>query len=130
MNHHETVPASTSAHALDPRYLPAVFQPFIRKVGPAPTITLIEHYGGTRVQVPYHADPSHALAQLLGFEAFERLVQEFGGDTIDVPLGTIAKRATRNARIKAGREAGETTASLARRFHLTERAIRLIVNTK
>lgn len=130
MGHPEAVPASTPAHALDPRYLPAMLQPFIRKTGPAPTIMLIEHYGGTRLMVPNHADPSHALAQLLGFEAFERLVQEFGGDTIDAPLGTIAKRATRNTRIKAGRAAGETVATLARRFQLTERAIRLIVNTK
>lgn len=130
MSHRETAPTSTSAHALDPRYLPGLFQPFIRKVGPEPTIKLIEHYGGIQLLIPCHPDPSHTLARLLGSEAFGRLVQEFGGDTIEVPLGTIARRATRNAQIRASRAAGETIVVLARRFQLIERAIRLIVNAR
>lgn len=66
-------------------------------IGVAPTRALIAGWGGLeKVSVPCIARPDHPMAHALGFEAYQRLVDAYGGDRIDVPravgLGSAKRR--------------------------------------
>lgn len=77
--------------------------------------------GGRRIHVPRRIRPGHWLAELLGPEAAGRLAFRFGGCRIGVPSRPPA--ASRAARIRELREAGESVAAIASETGLSERWI-------
>lgn len=82
-----------------------------------------ERYGGGRLHIPRKLDPGHPLAQSLGCEIAQRLSAEFGGEFLTIPRALVARRAVRNALIRAGRTQGCNNFTLARRFEMTDRQI-------
>ena len=82
--------------------------------------------GGRRIHVPRRIRPGHWLAELLGPEAAGRLAFRFGGCRIDVPLRPPP--ASRDARIRELRAAGESIAAIAAQTGLSIRQVHRILS--
>ena len=87
----------------------------LETIGEDATVTLIEAFGGTRLDVPKLPTRQQRsdLKKLLGEETFKRLHRHFGGTRIFVPL---AKR----WRFAVYDRKGLTKREMAQRLHCTE----------
>lgn len=120
-------PMTLSAMPLDVDLLPPSLQDIVALIGLPLTMKLVEKHGGTRLFVPkLGVAPDHALAELLGPRAAQKLVDHYGGEEhFDIPLALRAIKAVRNQQIRARRP--HTSARLlALEWRTTERNIRLI----
>lgn len=92
-------------------------------------LNLIEAYGGTKIFIPKcHALNVHSeLAQTIGLSNLQALSEQLGNETIEIPMGTPITVAMRNRKI---RDLAQTMSNekLARKFNVTLRTIRSIVN--
>ena len=95
---------------------PKEVAPLVALIGEAATLALLEHYAGTRVQIPARVTERSALARAIGLRAARRLGAEMAGTKLSVPL---AKR----WRILHLRQAGLSYAALARRVGTTESVV-------
>lgn len=103
--------------------LPQVLQDFVRLIGLAPTLVIVEQYGGCRLYVPVRPTEDHPLAQLIGFENLCTLSRVYGLEShFDIPKATLATRHLRNEKIRAD-YASKSVRDLAREHRLTERMI-------
>ncbi len=91
---------------------------------------LAGEFGGRRLVVPKIArlGPTHPLVQLLGMDVAQRLSKHFDGEYIEIPKCSRLERKRRNEAIRRDRATGMTQAALARRYGVTERWVRAIVN--
>lgn len=107
--------------------LPQVLQDFVRLIGLAATMILVEHFGGRRLYIPINPRADHQLAKLVGLDNLTQLSKVYGlEDHFDIPKAERALRHLRDQRIRA--EYGPKSASiLAREHRLTERQIWNIV---
>lgn len=112
---------------LSTELLPKVLQDFVRLIGLAATMILVENFGGRRLYVPVNPHPDHQLARLIGLDNLAKLSKVYGlEDHFDIPKAERALRHLRDQRIRA--EYGPKSAStLAREHSLTERQIWNIV---
>lgn len=110
--------------------LPQVLQDFVRLIGLAATMILVENFGGRRLYIPINPHPDHHLAKLVGLDNLTQLSKVYGlEDHFDIPKAERALRHLRDQRIRA--EYGPKSASfLAREHHLTERQIWKIVGRR
>lgn len=109
-------------------HLPERARVIAELIGLPATLKLVERFGGVRVYVPQTMPPSHALVDLLGADAAERLSRAFGGDEhFDVPRCTLAARRLRDAALIADFLDGTSHRALALKYRLTERAVRKII---
>jgi hypothetical protein len=109
----------------DADLLPTILREMADLIGLPATLTLVRHYGGTRLWVPLTMKPDHVLARLLGFDTAALLARHYG-DTrqhFDIPRAAEALRALRNRHIRAQKALGKSRRELAREHALTERAI-------
>ena len=94
-------------------------------------LNLIEAHGGTKVFIPKRQalNVNSELAQIIGLSKLQLLAEQLGNETIEIPMGTPITVAMRNRKI---REMAQTTTKekLARKFGMTLRSIRGIVNTE
>ena len=94
-------------------------------------LNLIDAFGGTKVFIPKRQalNVHSELAQVIGLNRLQLLADQLGNETIEVPMGTPITVAMRNRKI---REMAQTTTKekLARKFGMTLRSIRGIVNTE
>ncbi|MEJ1416999.1 MAG: Mor transcription activator family protein [Candidatus Sedimenticola sp. (ex Thyasira tokunagai)] len=109
--------------ALNPDYLPPKARELAQLIGLPGLLALVDHHGGRRLKIPAAARETHTLHELLGAEAFTALINDYGGDEIDIPLLHSAKRQLIWADIQQRRANGETVASLAGEYQMTERGI-------
>ena len=65
---------------------PAEAQRLIDLIGVEHALRLMEQHGGSRVFVPVRANPKQRLARELSPAAEAALVEEFGGNNLEVPL--------------------------------------------
>ena len=105
-------------------WLPPSLRELVAVIGLDATLRIVEQRGGVRLVVPSRARPGHWLAELIGLEALERLVDVYGREEIDIPRCAGALRAIRARQIAAEHAAGVSNAQLARRYGYTERGIR------
>ena len=96
------------APSVRPEALPAALRELARVLGEADAMRLIGQHGGARVSVPTKARDDHPLRMALGTEAFERLVAEYAGETIDLPKGDAYLRVLRHDQVRQCREQGMT----------------------
>lgn len=90
---------------------------------------LVEKYGGGNpVYIPANIKEGHPLAELLGFEIAQILVDEFSGLTVEIPRNVAFLREERNSLIKSDYLSGMSQGKLAIKYQLTARHIRDIVN--
>jgi len=103
--------------------LPQVLQDFVRLIGLAATMLLVEHFGGRRLYIPINPHPDHHLAKLIGLDNLVKLSQVYGlEDHFDIPKADRALKHLRNEKIRA--EYGpKSVSTLAREHALTERQI-------
>jgi len=90
---------------------------------------LWDAYGGGHLYVPRAAslNRDHPLAHALGLKDALTFCDIYGGQTLtDIPLASAAKRKLRNLAIVADR-AHMSPMALGRKYHLTERAVYLIL---
>lgn len=105
--------------------LPSQAREIADVVGLGATAALVASYGGVRLYVPETIVPDHPLVHLIGIEAARLLAQRFGGDRIEVPRCADALRRVRNrALVEDAQHMSQR--DLALKYHLTERAVRLI----
>ena len=117
----------TKAADLSIELLPRVLQDFVRLIGLAATMILVEHFGGRRLYIPVNPHADHHLAKLVGLDNLTQLSKVYGlEDHFDIPKAERALRHLRDQRIRA--EYGPKSASsLAREHNRTERQIWNIV---
>ena len=94
-------------------------------------LNLIDAFGGTKVFIPKRQalNVHSELAQVIGLNRLQLLADQLGNETIEVPMGTPITVAMRN---RAIREQAPTMSKekLARKFSVTLRTIRSIVNSE
>ncbi len=94
-------------------------------------LNLIDAFGGTKVFIPKRQalNVHSELAQVIGLNRLQMLADQLGNETIEVPMGTPITVAIRN---RAIREQAPTMSKekLARKFSVTLRTIRSIVNSE
>lgn len=89
---------------------------------------LIAACGGMEIHIP-KTPPKQGPLKCLPEPALKALVHWGGGTRLYVPQALHTRLDQRNAAIRKAYDAGESVRSLARRYRLTERWIRAILNT-
>lgn len=93
---------------------------------------LFKAYGGKQVLIPNglgRPGPfSLWLKENLGEAAVDALQRNFGGERITVPKGKVFAMIARNRHIVADYNAGTPLLDLVRKYDLTERRLRTILN--
>ena len=109
-------------------HLPESLRETAALIGLPATLKLVERDGGVRLYVPQTVPPGHALAELLGTAAADKLARAFGGgEHFDVPRCVIAARRARDEALAADYIAHHSYRMLALKYHLTERGVRKII---
>lgn len=108
---------------IDIDQLPQTAAEIVDAVGVDAALRLVEVWGGVRVYVPQRITDDHALVSTLGRGLAETLAARFGGEALNIPRCLHALRAVRNTRIRSERRQGDSPASLALRYGLTERQV-------
>lgn len=95
-----------------------------RIIGPAATVKLVDHYGGTESNyIPMVARVDHPFVQIIGFDRFKKLCDQLGGKTIEIPNGSF--RDSMKAKIH---DASGTARHVALQAGCTERYVRKVRN--
>ncbi|MBK5937162.1 Mor transcription activator family protein [Halorhodospira halophila] len=97
-------------------------------IGHTATVRLLRAYGGRRVYIPVNIAPDHPLAAAIGYRACEPLAQRWGGERLDIPDDQTAILDLRNRQIVAQYTGGEPIRSLARRYGLSPRMVRKVLD--
>lgn len=96
---------------------PPQAQRLVELIGVEMTLKLMNLHGGSRVFVPLRAKPGQRLARELSPEAEAALVDEFGGNNLDVPL-------CKTWRARIYRSRGMTHRDIALALGCNERSVR------
>lgn len=109
--------------------MPKSYKFIAETIGVEAALHLIETYGGTVIFVPSkHAlTINHDIARVIGLNKLHILAAQFGNTTLEIPKGNPILLAVRNYQIRELAKK-ETKPKLARKFNLTLRTIRSIVN--
>lgn len=91
-----------------PEALPAAVRELVRVLGDADTMRLIGMHGGARMTVPKRPKEDHPLRVALSAAGFDKLVYNYGGETLDVPKGDAYLRRLRHTHVHQCREQGLT----------------------
>lgn len=108
--------------ALDTQLLEPLLQDFVRLVGLANTMAIVERWGGLPLYIAGQPDAEGDLAQLIGMEAAQILAREYGGERPRIPKAGKALRALRDVRIRAD-HATKSIRALVLEHGLSERRI-------
>lgn len=100
----------------------------VEVIGVDGALLLCGQYGGARLHVPAEMEPGHHLAQLVGLEAAEKMSARAGGCTIEIPKADAWNKARRDEQLRLDRSRGLSQAALARKYKLTQRWVRAILN--
>lgn len=109
--------------------MPKSFAFIAKLIGVSPALHLIDSYGGTNIFIPHrHALViQHEIAQVIGFNKLNLLSEQLGNNTVEIPMGTPITIAMRNKMIREMAKK-ESKPKIARKFGVTMRTIRSIVN--
>jgi Mor family transcriptional regulator len=92
-----------------------------KHIGDVATETLIDLVGGSRIYIPKRISDNHLLSQL-GNDAFNFLIEQYGGTYLEIATGSRYKKAKRNQDIVADKMK-MTIPELSKKYSLTERQI-------
>lgn len=106
--------------------LPESLQAIADLIGTPAALKIAERWGGTRLYIPEDPGEDHELAKLIGIEAARALGDEYAGERIEIPKADCWGRAVRDSLIREARTNGQSQASLALEYRLTERQVRNI----
>lgn len=110
--------------------MPKNFAFVARLVGVDASLHMIDSYGGTNIFIPNkHAlNIDHEISRVIGFKQLQMLSEQLGNNTIEVPMGSPIVLAMRNRMIRDMAKRKESNPKIARKFGVTMRTIRTIVN--
>lgn len=105
---------------------------FITKlIGVAHVLALIESFGGTNLVIPRKQGIAinNEIAAVIGVERLKAIAEQhqLGGTTLEIPVATSITQQMRN-RLICQQAARMSRSKLARRYNLTIRQIRTIIN--
>lgn len=115
-------------HARSTSY-PGPFEALCEIIGEGKAQILVEHFGGVSLYIPAKVRADHPLASIIGLDTAQRVCAEFGGVTVGIPRHAGLQRNARNAQIFFDHEQGMSNRELARKYQLTDRHIRSIINS-
>lgn len=94
-------------------------------------LNLIDGFGGTKIYIPVRQalNVNSKLAQVIGFSNLQLLSDQLGNNHIEIPMGTPITVAMRNRAIRK-QASTMSKEKLARKFSVTLRTIRSIVNSE
>lgn len=121
-----TQPAKNNIESIDTTSLSGTLADIVELIGIGPATQLLERLGGRSLSVPKEMREDHPLTMIIGKDAAALLIERYSLERIDLPKHDAILRAIRDAEIRRRRSAGESPASLAEEFLLTERHIRRI----
>lgn len=98
-------------------------------IGVCATRELAAECGGLdNVYIPRTASKGHPWRAVIGDEAWAKVVAEYGGQHLDLPLGTFIGVETKKTAIHALASQGHPNREIARQLHVSERYVRRVVN--
>lgn len=110
-------------------WLPATLRALADVAGLDAALAIAERYGGRRVKLPSRYRPGSWLDEVVGEKAARAIVEHFGTQPLDIPLGsngTYAQmRRQMNARFEELEAEGASAARIASELGITDRAVRL-----
>lgn len=95
-------------------------------LGYSATAALVDWFGGGNLYVPQTADPGHAICKIIGLQAFARLVKEWGGEEVWLPLGYQREQDRRDRMIAVLLEMGLGSKQVASIAGMSERHVQHI----
>lgn len=105
---------------------PDVLQELAKIIGPESTLRLARECGGLeRTYIPHEPTADHPWAKVLSAEHWSKVVEAFGGQRVDLPLGTFVRILKRD--IMALAEQGVPHRQIAIRLRTTERHVRRVL---
>lgn len=109
--------------------MPKSFVFVARLIGIEAALQLIKAYGGTTIFIPsqHGMNINHDITQNISLKNLKLLAAQLGNTTIEVPTGISITVAMRNRMIR-NQASKESKAKLARKFDVTVRTIRSVVN--
>lgn len=110
--------------------MPKSFAFIAKLVGIPQALNLIDTYGGTSIFIPHkHAlGIQHDIAGVIGLNKLQLLAEQLGNNTIEIPMGRPITMAMRNRMIRDMSDKKISKPKIARKFGITMRRIRSIVN--
>ena len=112
---------------INPDLLPPQIRLFIRTIGIANTLRLLEARGGLPTHMPADPDKTSVFHKILSHADIQALADTFGGSIIDIPKADKILRQLRNQYVvNALRNGHKTGRELARELGLTYRMIKII----
>lgn len=108
---------------------PDSMAPIVAAVGFSASISMVHVYGGSRLYVPKpsHLNEHHHLAELLGLPLARKLAAALGGESIAIPMCQRVLERERTVGIVAAAASGVSAADIARKYLITDRAVRQIL---
>ncbi|AYO54947.1 Mor transcription activator family protein [Acinetobacter wuhouensis] len=110
--------------------MPKNFAFVAKLIGVEAALNMIHAYGGTNVFIPHrHAlNINHDISGVISLKKLQILSEQLGNNTIEVPMGSPLVNAMRNKMIRNMANDGHSKPKIARKFGVTQRTIRTIVN--
>lgn len=103
-----------------------ILEDICAEIGYTATTTLVDWFGGGGVCIPIKVTEDHPIGRVIGAKPFARLVGEWGGQILDIPLDYRRERTRRNKLIGALIAKGVSTKHIARIATMTENQIKNI----
>lgn len=92
-------------------------------IGYTATANLIDWFGGSTLYIPIEAKEDHPICRVIGFPAFTRLVKEWPGEKLCLPLGYSRELNRRDRMIAVLLELGIGSKSVAAIAGMSERHV-------
>lgn len=110
--------------------MPKNFTFVAKLIGVEAALNMIHTYGGTNIFIPHrHAlNINHDISTIISLKKLQLLSDQLGNSTIEVPMGAPLVTAMRNKMIRNMANEGTSKPKIARKFGVTQRTIRTIVN--
>lgn len=92
-------------------------------IGYSATSALIDWFGGRQLHIPLAATEDHAIAKVIGLPAFTRLVAEWRGKALSLPLDYQRERDRRDRMIAVLIAHGHGSKEIAKIVGMSERGV-------
>lgn len=87
---------------------------------------LVDWFGGGYMRIPNQLDPSHPICKVIGEPAFRRLIADFGGTKMWIPLDYQREQDRRDRMIAVMFHLGLGTKQIAAITSMSERHVQLV----
>ena len=104
-------------------WLPSILFDLNQLFGARITLRFSAEFGGRHLYVPQEASADHRIAQTVGLNVMEWLVENYGGEYTLIPLGDHSSYTKRVNHVRRMVAEGETLGTITRVVHCHERTV-------